>query len=552
MRVVIVGGVAAGMSAATRLRRLDEHAEIVVLERGEHVSFANCGLPYHVGGVIESRDALLLQSPEALHSRFGIDVRTLAEAVRIDRASRVVEVRDLRSGQLESLPYDRLVLATGAEGLEPLPGDGTPVRELRTIDDMDAIIRVLDAAPAGARVVVVGGGFIGLEATENLVRRGQSVMLVTRGDRPMTRLDPELAEHLSDALGRHGVDLRVRTSVSAVGEGSVELDDGTTVAAALVVDARGVRPSTRLAELAGLALGPSGGVATDEQHRTSDPAILAVGDVAEQRDAIDGTASLMALAGLANRGGREAADAIAGRPGTRLAALGTAIVQVFDRTAVMVGWNETTARASGIEPRVIHTHPSHHAGYYPGAEQMSMKLVVDPADDRILGAQIVGGDGVDRRIDIIAVAMRVGLPASALTGLELAYSPQFGAAKDPVNTLGMVAENRASGLATAVQWHELEAAMDAGATLVDVRTSPEHERSSIPGALSIPLDELRGRLDELSGRDVVVHCQVGQRGHVAQRILAQHGIAARNLDGGWLTWQAGDRARTRALEMEHA
>lgn len=552
MRVVIVGGVAAGMSAATRLRRLDERAEIVVVERGEHVSFANCGLPYHVGGVIERRDALLLQTPASLAARFRIDVRVRTEAVAIDREARELAVVDLATGERSSLPYDRLVLATGADPMPPLPGAGTPVHELRTIADMDAVLAVLEAAPEGAPVVVVGAGFIGLEAVENLVARGQRVTLVSRGDRPLSRLDLALSDAVSDALERHGVELLLGTVVDEVVPGGARLSDGRTVDAALVLDARGVRPAARLAADAGLALGPRGGIAVDAAHATSDPAILAVGDAVEQRDAVDGAPALVAMAGLANRGGREAADAIAGLPVAAAPALGTAIVQVFDRTVAMTGWSPEHAAAAGRPHRVVRTHPAHHAGYYPGAEQMSIVLVVDEADDRILGAQIVGGPGVDRRIDVLAVAMRAGLTASSLVDLELAYAPQFGSAKDPVNLLGMVAQNRASGVAAAIAWHDVEAAVAAGAVVVDVRTEAEHDRGAIPGSTSIPVDALRERLDELRGRDVIVHCQVGQRAHVAQRILAQHGVAARNLDGGWLTWRAGDRARRRARALEHA
>lgn len=542
MKVVIIGGVAGGMSAATRLRRLDEKAEIVVLERGPYVSFANCGLPYYVGGVIDDRDSLLLQTPESLSARFGLDVRVSHEATAIDRSERTVTVRDVITGGYSVESYDVLILAAGAVAHETLPGGDVPTRTLRTIDDVDAITTVLDDARDGARVVVLGAGFIGLEAVENLVNRGARVTLVHRGAHPLSPLDPEMAGPVLDALVERGVDVRVQTTVTTIAGGTVLLDDGTSVPADLVIEARGVTPDTRLARDAGLTIGPSGGIAVDGFQRTSDPSIYAVGDAVEKMDAIDDAATLVAMAGLANRHGRTAADAICGTAEPSEPAFGTAIVGIFDLTVAMVGWSERRLREANRDHRVVHTHPSSHAGYYPGAEPMSMKLLIDAKTDGILGAQIVGGSGVDKRIDVIATAMAGGLTASALSRLELAYAPQYGSAKDAVNMLGYVADNLALGATRSIQWHEVTEALDAGAVIIDVRTRDEFDGGTIPGAINLPLDELRARAGEIPDAPLIVHCQVGQRGHTASRLLSQSGRDVRNLDGGYRTWLAGTSA----------
>jgi NADPH-dependent 2,4-dienoyl-CoA reductase/sulfur reductase-like enzyme/rhodanese-related sulfurtransferase len=548
MKTVIVGGVAGGMSAATRLRRLDESAEIVVFERGRYVSFANCGLPYYVGGAIEKRDSLLLQTPESLASRFRLDVRVEHEVMEIDRAAKTVSVRHVPTGTVTREPYDTLILAAGAEARHGIPGHGVPVRTLRTIDDVDEITAALTADGPVARAVVVGAGFIGLEAVENLVRRGVPVTLVQRGARPLSPLDPEMATPVLDTLLANGVDVRLNSTVASVEPGVVVLGDGSRLSASLVIEARGVRPDTRLAKGAGLAIGAAGGIAVDGFQRTSDPAIYAVGDGVEKVDAIDSAPTLVAMAGLANRHGRTAADAIAGVAEPSVPAFGTAIVGVFDLAVAMVGWSERRLVAAGRAHRVVHTHPSSHAGYYPGAEQMAMKLLIDPDTDEILGAQIVGRDGVDKRIDVIVTAMAGKLTASALSRLELAYAPQFGSAKDAVNMAGYVADNLATGATRTVQWHELDAHLDAGAVLVDVRTPAEFSRGAIPGAVNLPLDELRDRSNELPNRPLIVHCQVGQRGHTAARLLTQFGRDVRNLDGGYMTWTAGARAVRSTLE----
>lgn len=550
-RTVIVGGVAAGMSAATRLRRNDEQRHIIVLERGFHVSFANCGLPYHVGGVIEQRDELLLQTPASLAARFGLDVRTRHEVVAIDRDRRAVSVRDLRSGETYEEPYDELVLATGARAVRPpLPGIER-AHTLRDLDDMDAILAQLDGS-SGARArtaVVVGAGFIGIELAENLAHRGLDVALVEREPQVLPPLDVEMALLVEQRLRENGIDVRTSAAVTRIDDATVTLDDATVLSADLVVTAVGVVPESGLAERAGLEVSERGGVEVDSQQRTSDAAVFAVGDVAVKRDAMTGEGTLVPLAQTANRQGRLVADVIAGRDVVAPPVLGTAVVGAFGLTAAMVGWSEKRLRAAGRPVRVIHTHPSDHAGYYPGARAMALKLLVDPATDAILGAQGVGESGVDKRIDVIATAMRGRLRASDLADLELAYAPQYGSAKDPVNMLGMVADNLAAGLTETVQWHEVEAEMRDGATVVDVRTPGEYASGSLPGALNVPLDELRERHEELPDGRLVVTCAVGQRGHTASRLLRQLGRdEVANLDGGYRTWSqvAGARGARRA------
>ncbi|HYN30744.1 MAG TPA: FAD-dependent oxidoreductase [Dermatophilaceae bacterium] len=536
LRVVVVGGVAGGMSAATRLRRLDERARVTVLERSGHVSFANCGLPYHVGGVIEARSSLLLQTPESLAARFALDVRVGHEAVAVDRDRRVVSVRELATGAELELPYDALVLSPGARPVRPpVPGIERALT-LRDVEDTDAMA----AAVGGARTaVVVGGGFIGVEVAENLLRRGLEVAVAEATPQVMAPLDPEMVAPVHDRLRDAGVELRLATTVVDIGPDTVTLSSGERLPADVVVAAIGVRPDTRLAEQAGLALGPRGGIAVDRQLRTSDPHVYAVGDAVEKVDALDGSETLVPLANTANRQGRMVADVIAGRPAGDRPVLGTAIVGVLGLQVAASGWNEKRLRAAGRPHRVIHTHPFDHATYYPGASGMSLKLLVDPETDAILGVQGVGEAGVDKRVDVIATAIAGGLTASDLADLELAYAPQFGSAKDPVNMLGYVAENLRDGTTRSIQWHEVDAAVADGATVVDVRTEREFTAGAIPGALLLPVDELRARLDELPAGPLVVHCAVGIRGHVAARVLAQEGWDVRNLDGGYRTWSAG-------------
>lgn len=539
-RIVIIGGVAAGMSAATRLRRRDERALITVLERGADVSFANCGLAYHLGGIIPERDALLLHTPERLAARFRIDVRTHTEALAIDTDAQSVTVAG--PDGTERLPYDELVIATGAAPATPDVPGADLMLALRSLDDMDRIGAALDSLEPGSPVAVVGGGYIGLELVENLVHRGFAVSLIQRGPHVLGSLDPELAVLVEDSLRAGGVDLALGADLAEVRENAVHLADGRPLASDLTLAATGVRPDSDLARAAGIELGPGGGIRVDAQHRTSAPHVWAVGDVAEKLWSPSGTPRLVALAGPANRDGRFVADAIVGDEPAARPVLGTAILGLFGLTIASFGETETSLRAAGRPVRIIHTHPASHAGYYPGAETMALKLLVDPATDRILGAQAVGGDGVDKRIDVLVTATIAGLTASELADLELAYAPQFGSAKDPVNMLGYVARNLHDGVTASIQWHELDAALERGAVLVDVRTPAEHARGAIPGAVNLPLDELREHAPELAGRRVVVHCQVGQRGHTAAALLGQLGIDVVNLDGGYLTWRAGSRA----------
>ncbi|WP_353808853.1 FAD-dependent oxidoreductase [Agromyces sp. SYSU T00194] len=546
-RYIIIGGVAGGMSAATRLRRLDEHAEITVLERGGHVSFANCGLPYYLGGVIEERGDLLLQTPDSLRHRFDLDVRVRTEAVSIDREAKTVRVRDLASGTEHDEPYNALVLSPGATPVRPPMPGGERMLTLRDIDDVDAAMAELAVAPRTA--LVIGAGFIGLEMVENLLHRGLEVTLVELADQVLPPLDREMAGPVAERLVEAGVDVRLGTQVTELGPDTATLSDGTTVPADFVLGSIGVRPDTSLAAAAGLEIGERGGIRVDELLRTSDPSIWAIGDAVEKTDAISGDQRLIALAGLANRHGRLAADAIAGRDVRVRDALGTAVVGVMGLTIAATGWNEKLLQRVGRDIRVIHTHPASHTGYYPGAEAMALKLIVDATTDEILGAQAVGGDGVDKRIDVIATAMAGNLTAADLADLELAYAPQYSSAKDPVNMLGYVDRNSLEGLTPSVQWHELEAELDAGATLIDVRSRGEHAAGAIPGALLFPIDEIRARRDQLPEGRLIVHCKVGQRGHTAVRLLAQLGREAVNLDGGYLTWRAGTTEIVREREL---
>jgi len=539
VRTIIIGGVAGGMSAATRLRRLDESAEIIVLERSGYVSFANCGLPYHVGGVIEKRGALLLQNPGSLKRRFGIDVRVRHEVTAIDPAAREVSVTDLRTGAHSTLRYDSLVLSPGGRPVRPpIPGIERAL-SLRDIEDTDAMVAAVGPADTA---VVVGGGFIGVEMAENLVHRGLRVTLVEATDQVMAPLDPELAALVHTRLREHGVTLVLGASVSAIGADTATLSDGSVVQADLVVAAIGVRPETSLALGAGLELGPRGGILVDDQLRTSDPAIYAVGDAVEKRDALDDSQALVPLANTANRQGRVVADIIAGHGGSDRPVLGTAVVGVFGLTVATTGWNEKRLRAAGTPYRAIHTHPANHAGYYPGAEPISLKLLFDPVSTMILGAQAVGGAGAEKRIDVIATAMAGGLTAPALADLELAYAPQYSSAKDPVNMLGWVARNMTEGLVNTVQWHEVAGRVAGGATVVDVRTAPEYAAGHIPGSVNVPVDDLRGRLGDLPDGELLVVCAVGIRGYLAARTLAQQGRAVANVDGGYLTWAASPAA----------
>ena len=540
MRVVIIGGVAGGMSAATRLRRLDAEAEIIVLERSGHVSYANCGLPYYVGGVIEEEQALLLQTPASLFERFRLDVRVDTEALAIDPSTNTVTARDLAKDATYEVTYDYLILSPGASPVvPPIPGIERAMA-LRTVEDVERMARFVEGQPTTA--VVIGAGFIGVELAENLTHRGIATTLVEATDQVLAPLDPEMASPVADELRRHGVALHLGDSVEAITPSAVRLASGQFLSAQLVVVAIGVRPETALARSAGLAIGERGGVAVDEFNRTSVANVYAVGDAAEKVDALDGSATLVPLANIANRHGRVVADHIAGRTVRPRTTIGTAIVKVFDLTIATTGWNEKRLIASGRPYFAVHTHPSSHAGYYPGAKSMCLKMLVDPSTGEILGAQGVGTEGVDKRIDVLATAIRAGLSAPELADLELAYAPPFGSAKDPVNMLGYIAENIMSGLVETVQWHEVDEYRARGVQFVDVRTPSEYGRGTLPGAVNIPVDQLRERAGELEPGEVVVNCQVGQRGHVATLLLNSLGYHAKNLDGGYRTWHCSPAA----------
>ena len=533
-KIVIIGGVAGGMSAATRLRRLDSEAEITVLEKSGHVSYANCGLPYYVGGVIEEEDALLLQTPDSLHARFRIDVRILTEALEIDSSNQRVKVKNLVGKDDYYLPFDKLVLSPGASAIvPPLPGIERAMT-LRTVEDVERIVNRVDQKPKSA--VVIGGGFIGVEIAENLIHKGIFTQLVEATPQLLAPLDPEMATFVSAEMVRHGVQLHLADSVKAVSNDSVELASGTTLPADIVILAIGVRPDISLAESAGLKIGERKGIEVNEFNQTSNPNIYAIGDAAQKRDWIDGSAMLVPLANLANRHGRVVADHINGRHVRPVPTIGTAIVKVFDLMIATTGWNEKRLTAQNRKFIAIHTHPNSHAGYYPGAKQMSLKLLVDSGSGEILGAQGVGLEGIDKRIDVIATAMRGGLTAPQLADLELAYAPPFGSAKDAVNMLGYIAENLLSQLVTTAQWSDVSNLRDAGYQMLDVRNSAEFSHGSIPGSINIPVDELRERAKELPNKKLLVNCQVGQRGHTASLLLNEMGFNATNLDGGYLTW----------------
>lgn len=535
MKVVIVGAVAGGMSAATRLRRLRPEYDIVVFERGNEVSYANCGLPYHVGGVIPDRRALLLQTPESLRARFDLDVRVRTEVVAIDRQAQTVRVRDLDNGTEYEESWDHLVLSPGAAPFIPdLPGIERALT-LRTVADADRFTELLrEEKPRTA--VVVGGGFIGLETAENLHRRGLKVTVVELDRQVLAPIDPEMAALVHNELRRNGVGLVLGAGLTKVLPDSVELSEGQVLPADLVVLAIGVRPETQLARQAGLELGPRGGITVDESMRTNDPRIYAVGDAVEKIDRIDNSPIPVPLANTANRQGRLVADAIAGREVKLTGRIGTAIVQIFDLTVAVTGWNEKRLQRAGHPYQAVHTHPASHAGYYPGAAPMSLKLLFDPRTGAILGAQGVGGEGVDKRIDVLATALYAGISAEDLADLELAYAPPYGSAKDPINMLGYIVENIRTQTTRTVQWHEVAERVAAGWHLVDVRTPREFAAGHIPGAINIPVDELRERMGELPKGDLLVYCQVGLRGHTATTLLVGNGHEAVNLDGGYKTW----------------
>lgn len=536
-KLVIIGGVAGGATAAARARRLSEDAEIVVFERGPYVSFANCGLPYHIGGEIAERDKLLLHSPDSLKARHALDVRVRTEALAIDRAAKVVKVHRLDDGQTYDEPYDKLIISTGAAPIRPpLPGiDHPKIYTLRTVPDMD---RIKAAAETAKTAIVVGGGFIGLEMAENLRRRGLSVHLVELLDQVMPPLDKEMAGVIAQQLVLHDVKLHLSDAVESFDDSGggvrAKLKSGTSLSADMVVLSIGVRPESKLAQEAGLAIGERGGIVVDEHMRTNDPDIYAVGDAVVTKDYITGADTLIPLAGPANRQGRIAADNIFGRASDYRGSQGTSIVRVFDLVVGMTGASEKVLKRAGLHYEKVYIHPAHHVGYFPGAQQMSIKLLFAKADGRVLGAQITGGEGVDKRIDVLATAIQAKLTVYDLEEMELAYAPQFGAAKDPINMAGFVAANVLRGDTKIVHADHIP-----DGVLLDVRTKAEYDAGAIPGSKLIPIDELRSRHHELpKDKTIIVYCAVGLRGYTASRVLSQLGYDVHNLSGGIKTYRA--------------
>ena len=543
-KTIIIGGVAGGATAAARLRRIDETADIVMFERGEHVSFANCGLPYYVGNVIKEREDLLLSSPELFRRRYNIDVRVATEVVAIDRSRKRVDVRDRRSGEVYTEDYDQLLLSPGAEPIRP-PLEGIDEERfftVRNVPDTDRIKAFVDERrPRTA--VVVGGGFIGLEMAENLVHRGVSVAIVEMLDQVMPGMDIEMAAFIHDHLREKGVDLRLGDGVDRFdredGRIRVKTKSGETIPCDMVVLSVGIRPESGLAREAGLDVAKDGRIRVDETMRTSDPDIFAVGDAAEMRNFVTGLPTATPLAGPANKQARVAADNIAGRRSIFRGTLGTAVVKVFDLAVASTGCSEKRLVHNELPYRVSYTHSGSHAGYYPGAESIAVKLIFCPGSGRVLGAQMIGRAGVDKRIDVVATAIRGGMTVFDLEELELAYAPPYGSAKDPVNIAGNVAANLMKRDVDNAYHYQVGADDLKDAVLLDLRTQPElEEEGMIDGAVHIPIDQLRDRLGELD-RDAtyIPYCAVGYRGYVGHRMLAQHGFKSRNLSGGYETYR---------------
>lgn len=539
MKLVIVGGVAGGASAAARARRLSEDAEIIVFERGPDVSFANCGLPYHIGGEIAQREKLLITTPERLHARFNLDVRVRSSVESIDRQRKQVRVRNLATGEEYNESYDKLILAPGAAPIRPaIPGiDLAGVYTLRNLEDMDRILRALHSGVQQA--VVVGAGFIGLELAENFVRRGIHTSLLELQDQVLPPFDREMTAPIADQLRSNGVSLLLEQSAKSIqksgSELAISLSSGQTLRAQLVVFGVGVRPENRLAAEAELEIGSRGGIRVNDYLQTSDSDIYAVGDAIEVRDFVTGEPTQIPLAGPANRQGRLAADNIFGRQQRFRGTQGTAIVRVFDRVAALTGASEKVLRRSNCSYRKVYVHPASHVGYFPGAEGMTLKVIFKPFSGKILGAQAVGGEGVDKRIDVLAVAIQAGMTVFDLEEMELAYAPQFGAAKDAVNMAGFVAAGLVRDDHPQV---DVEYVLAHQPYLLDVRTPTEFAAGHFPNAVNIPVDDLRSRLAELpTDEQIAVYCQVGQRGYLATRILRQLGYNAVNVGGGYRTYQ---------------
>lgn len=541
-KIVIVGGVAGGASAAARLRRLSEQNEIVMFERGEHISFANCGLPYYIGDVITDRNKLLVQTVEGMSRKFNLDIRNWSEVTAIHRDKKTVEVRHIQSGKVYEESYDILILSPGAKPIRPnIPGIDEAMDSLftlRNIPDTDRIKSFVDKTNP-KHAVVVGGGFIGVEMAENLRERGLDVTLVEMQNQVMAPLDVEMASIVQNHMQSKGVELILEDGVHSFEEEGkvIRLTSGRTIRTDMIILSIGVVPESKMAQEAGLECGVRGAIRVNAAMQTNDPSIYAIGDAVEVKDYIHGHPTHVPLAWGANRQGRLVADHIHGREVSYQGALGTSIAKVFDLTVAVTGSNEKTLKRLGVEYEAIHVHPGSHAGYYPGASPISLKLTFDRNSGKIYGAQAVGADGADKRIDVIATAIKGGLTVLDLPDLELSYAPPFSSAKDPVNMAGYVASNIVEGLAEIVQWHEIDEIVAQGGLLIDVREPIEREAGIIPGSINIPLGQLRERLSEIpKGNTVYVSCQVGLRGYLAARILTEHGYHVKNVDGGYKTY----------------
>ncbi|MFN8015434.1 MAG: FAD-dependent oxidoreductase [Acidimicrobiia bacterium] len=537
MNVVIIGGVAGGMSCATRLRRLDENAQITVIERGEHVSFANCGLPYFAGGVIEEKDNLLLQTPQSLKKRFNIDVKVKHEVIKIKPESQEVVVKNIQNNVIEIISYDKLVLSMGAAPFIPPMEGSENLITLRNIEDLDKLVeRIQKSKQNNSTAIVIGAGFIGLEVAENLKHQGLEVTLIELANQVLPPLDKDMAYFVERELISKGISLKLGLSVTSATQNSVKLSNGETINADLLFASIGVRPEIKIAQDAGIEIGKRGGVVVNNSMQTNMKNIYAVGDMVEKIDALTGDSTLIALANIANKQGRRAADSIAGIkvPIETNKSNGTAVVKVFDLTVAMTGQSSKRLENINKQYTSIHIHPNNHAGYYPGAKQMHLVVHIDPITGEIFGAQGVGPSDVARRIDVISTAMRGGIKAQELIDIELAYAPQYGSAKDAINMIGYIAE----GIVVEKN-HVISVQNISGQQVLDVRTEEEFMQGHIPGSLNIEIDQLRERHSELNKNiEVIVTCQVGQRGHSATKLLRNLGYDAYNLDGGYLTWSA--------------
>lgn len=542
-KIIIVGGVAGGATAAARLRRISEDVEIVLVERGEHISFANCGLPYYIGETIKDRSKLLVQTVKGMSERFKLDVRNLSEVMSINPEKKSVMIKNLQSGEVYEEAYDKLLLSPGARPIvPPIPGlnENTTLFTLRNIPDTDKIKNHVDNNHS-KRAVVIGGGFIGIEMAENLVDRGIEVTLIEMANQIMAPIDFEMASILHAHLKEKGVQLILENGVQSFAEHGkkVFLSDGTEIQTDMTILSIGVRPENELAKTAGLELGERGGIVVNDFLQTSNEDIYAVGDAVEVIDYISGTKAMIPLAGPANRQGRIAANNMMGKKEKYQGTLGTSIAKVFDLTVAATGANEKTLKRLGVNYEVVHIHPSSHAGYYPGASPIALKVIFDKETGKIFGAQAVGADGVDKRIDVIATAIKGGLTVEDLTNLELSYAPPFSSAKDPVNMAGYVATNIMEGELEHIQWHEVDKIVSEGGLLIDVREPMEREFGFIEGSINIPLNDLRTKLDEIpKDKTVYVSCQVGLRGYLASRILKNNGYQVKNVDGGWKTYSS--------------